>query len=85
MPRTALKTYHIEINRRGSHFWSIIKSSNHKIVWTSETYTSKQNAQIPALKLINNIGKRRCSLTFIDHNKRSENVKLKCTRPVKSP
>jgi len=64
-------TYHFEIhkkrNARGVYFWSLIKSSNRKIVWQSEVYTTKQNAEIPVKKLINNIGKRRCSLTFIDH------------------
>lgn len=64
-------TYHFEIlkskNTRGKvYFWSRIKSSNRKIVWVSEQYTTKQNAEIPVLKLIKSIGKRRCSLTFVD-------------------
>lgn len=65
-------THHFEIHKnctksRGVYFWSLIKSSNRKIVWQSEVYTTKQNAQIPINKLINIIGKRRTTLKFIDH------------------
>lgn len=86
MPRATLKSYHFEIHRRKSHFWSVIKSSNHKTIWTSKTYTTKQNAVIPCEKLASAIGVRKCSFVFIDHNKKgSENVKPKRTRPVKNP
>lgn len=64
-------TYHLEIlkskNTRGAvHFWSRIKSSNRKIVWVSEQYTTKQNAEIPLKKLFKILGKRRATLKFID-------------------
>jgi len=62
--------YYIEILKsKKGHFWSRIKSGNRKIVWVSETYTTKQNAQIPVNNLIKCIGKRKCSLTFIDESK----------------
>jgi uncharacterized protein YegP (UPF0339 family) len=58
--------YIIEVHRsvikRRQRWWSRIKSRNGKIVWTSETYTSKQNAMIPVQKLISNIGKKKCKL-----------------------
>jgi len=78
-----LKTYTFEIhktlNKHGDpHYWSAIKTtSNHKTVWFSETYTSKQNAEIPVLKLINIIGKKKCHLIFHDNvRKLSRQIKL---------
>ena len=85
MPRATSKSYHLEIHRRKSHFWSIIKSKNYKIIWQSEMYTTKRNAEIPVKNLINKLGKKVCSLTFIDHNKRSDDAQPIRTRTVKNP
>lgn len=81
MPNPPLKIFHFEIFKaklhRSIYFWSRIKSSNHKILWASETYTTKQNAEIPVLKIIKYLGKKTCSLTFHDTVKGvSKSVKL---------
>ncbi len=55
---------HESVKKIAQPYWTRIKSRNGKIVWISEMYKSEQGAVRPVRKLIQFIGKKKCSLKF---------------------
>ena len=65
--------YYFEVIRATkTRFWSRIIRNNHKILWTSEQYTTKQNAMKPVDDMVSAIGKSKCVVIFTDRTKKEE-------------
>jgi len=61
-----LEDYYMDILRSEDkkHYWSRIRAKNRKILWASETLTSKQNAMKPIIDLVRYIGKSKCQVMY---------------------